>query len=75
MIFLRYTNRDAEKFFLCNLGGIWPDNPLRRLVERTSRDAKEAKPFESVDDARATLVTIGQGKGWEIIGEDGKVIE
>ena len=66
---LRFTSpyNAHQHFYFCNLGDVWPGRPERRLIARTSEDRKDAKAFDSEEDARTTLVTAGDPKGWTIV--------
>lgn len=64
---LMHTNRDGEVFYFCNLGLQWPHRPECRLIERTSRDRSEAKPFDTAELAREVLVVAGRPQGWGVV--------
>jgi hypothetical protein len=63
----QYHPPTAAAYYLTNLGGPWPRNPEKRLIERTSADRSEAKEFDTEEDARACLVSCGEPKGWEAV--------
>lgn len=64
---LLFTNPYGERFYFQNLGLLWPNDPTKRLIERTTRNREEATEFATAEDAQAVLVKAGQPRGWEIV--------
>jgi hypothetical protein len=73
----RWTEKRGQQFYLATLGAPWPSDkhPNRRMIERTCRDKAQAKEFASVQECRETLVLCGQPRGWQVVDENGAVIE
>jgi hypothetical protein len=68
MFKLRFTNPWGEQFYFCNLGGFWHANDTRRLIERTTSQAAQARRFDTRELAEEVL-TVTEAKGWEIVEE------
>ena len=64
---LMHTNQYGERFYFQNLGAMWPHNPSRRLIERTTPIRDEARQFDSEEQANETLCTAGNPSNWEIL--------
>lgn len=64
---LMFTNPWGERFYLQNLGAMWPHNPTRRLIERTTQHREEAREFDTESEANETIVTAGSPTGWEVV--------
>lgn len=62
-----YNRTPLGPYYLQRLGGMWPHNPSRRLIDATTTDAKQAKQFPTEEDARSCWVTTGSGRGWEVV--------
>lgn len=72
---LRFTNQWGEVHYFCNLGGFWPHDLTRRLIERTSPDWAQARAFETPELARETLVVAGQPRGWVVVDDSGQPVD
>ncbi len=70
----QYHANHAPAYYFLYLGQQWPDDPSKRLIDATTPDIREAKPFDTVEDARTTLVQAGRPPGWEVIDELGNVL-
>lgn len=63
---LKHTNNYNEVSFFCNLGQQWPHDPSKRLIERTSSRAVDARTFDTAEEAREIIVSAGGPDGWSV---------
>ncbi len=77
MIYLRSTNSYGERHWLAHLGGPWPSDPTKRLIDRTVTSLKDAKSFGTIEEARTILAVTDnlRNKHWEIVDEAGNVLK
>jgi hypothetical protein len=72
----RWTEERGQRFYLVNLGNFWPPPHVnRRLIERMSRRKEDAKKFATIEECRETLVLCGSPRGFQVVDENGVVIE
>ena len=73
----RWTDKGDRSYFLAHLGGSWPSDPTKRMIDMTSEDRNEAKVFDSIGEANTVLaITDNLRNGrWQIVDEDGKAVE
>ncbi len=74
---LKYTNQYHEVSYFCNLGGFWGPTDTRRLIERVTSKAENAKEFATVEEAREVLALTDNAKNekWAIIDAAGNVVK
>lgn len=71
----RWTEARGSVHYFCNLGKMWPHDPTRRLIERTSRNRDEARQFVSPAEAQEILVSAGSPRGWSVVDGNGVAVE
>lgn len=73
----RWTDDGGRRYYLAHLGGSWPSDPTKRMIDSTSPDIAEAKVFDSIEEANTVLaITDNLRNGrWEVVDSEGKVVE
>lgn len=75
MFALKHTNAYGETYWFCNLGNMWPHDPTKRLIERTSRRREQGREFASLHECREVLATAGRPSGWQVVDSEGRSVE
>jgi len=63
----QYSKTPDGPWYFVRAGTQWPYEPAKRMIDATTRDATEARKFDTEEDARAQLATVGQPPGWEVV--------